>query len=259
MGHSCHMLPWFVVCLKFAHCCGHVRPCAATKWPASGQRPRLNGLKSCTVVGGTPSSEQKEHLQEGRESGRALLLRDVSSLRLSRLITDSTPASATSMVTAQETWCSCYSSHIMYHSRYLRCPFLLPGISTCFNTYFNIFQYISTSKRCHGCRLSRHDFPVPSCLLQGKNDIVVATPGRFMTALGEEWVMLNRATQGNTVLMLATKDAAHAALCLKDGGANNVPTARRREILWGQHKVSWRFFQTSACSLVSSLPGFLFV
>ena len=31
-------------------------------------------------------------------------------------------------------------------------------------------------------------------------------------------------------------------VCLKDGGANNVPTARRREILWGQHKVSWLDF-----------------
>jgi len=65
--------------------------------------------------------------------------------------------------------------------------------------------------------------------LQGKNDIVVATPGRFMTALGEEWVMLNRATQGNTVLMLATKDAAHAARVFEGWGCQqcaNGPTPR---------------------------------
>ena len=42
------------------------------------------------------------------------------------------------MVTAQETWCSCYSNHIMYHSTYLRCSFPLAVISTC----YNILQHI---------------------------------------------------------------------------------------------------------------------
>ena len=52
-------VPWFfLVCLLLND---HGLP---------SQQPRLKDLKSCTIVGGTPSSEQKEHLQEGGEFWR---------------------------------------------------------------------------------------------------------------------------------------------------------------------------------------------